>query len=484
MRGKIKYIISIVLILAAGRSLLFSQSSPYEVVKLPVSSNNFNEMAPSIYKDGIIFMSDRRISAIKNVTTYRDEKIYNIFVAVKTDTNRWGRPQELKDLGNRLVAYGPACIGPDGKTVYFTRTVLSGKAATKRKAINPYGIFIGDLNGTEISNIRPFEYNAPGNEYDVIQPSVSRDGKYLFFASTMPGGQGSSDIYYCENISGKWSKPVNLGPKVNTPSIENYPFIHPSGRLYFSSDRPSSAPYMGMMDVYYTSLVYGAWDIPVAMPEPINSKDDDYAFVAEEDLKNGYFTRNSKPTTDLWAFKSTMIRKAGCDSIKTDTYCYEFEEANASRFDSISFKYKYIWYFGDGGLETGVKVVHCFPGPGQYKVVVDIVNLITKEVKKAEKTYDMNITPIEQPYISSPMECQEGQQIALNADSTYLPGWNINQYYWNFGDESFAIGKQVTHKFLKAGDYSVQLIVTSAPDANGVPKEACVSKNIKVKRIP
>jgi len=78
------------------------------------------------------------------------------------------------------------------------------------------------------------------------------------------------------------------------------------------------------------------------------------------------------------------------------------------------------------------------------------VNLITKEVKKNEKTIDLDLKDIEQPYISSPEVCNIGKQIKLNADSTNLPGWNIKQYYWNFGDESVAIGKAVDKNIYKA----------------------------------
>jgi hypothetical protein len=485
--GKRIYITISGLILASALVLVMGQDvkSPYSLQKLTISTAGSNEMSPVIVKDGIVFISDKKTSSIINHTNYNDERLYNIYIALKVDTsNRWGRPERIRDQSSHLAQYGAVCIAPDGKTVYFTRSILSGKAARKRNIVNPLGIFIGELNGTEIINVSPFEYNDPQYKYECRYPSISGDGKYLFFASNMPGGQGASDLYYCENISGKWGKPVNLGPKVNTASSENYPFMHPSGRLYFSSDRPSSAPYMGMMDIYFTALVFGVWDIPVPLPEPINSKEDDFAFVAEDNMQDGYFTRITGPTSDIFSFKSTMIRKADCDSTKTDSYCYEFEEANASRFDSAAFKYRYIWIFSDGGRATGVKVIHCFPGPGKYKAVVDIENLVTKEVKKAEKTYDMDLTPIEQPYITSPLVSQEGQQITLNADSTYLPGWNIAQYYWNFGDESFAVGKEVTHKFIKSGEYNVQLIVTSAPEVNGSVKEACVSKNIKVKRIP
>jgi hypothetical protein len=72
--------------------------------------------------------------------------------------------------------------------------------------------------------------------------------------------------------------------------------------------------------------------------------------------------------------------------------------------------------------------------------------------------------------------------ISLSADSTWLPGWNITQFYWNFGDESIAIGKEVTKAFTRPGVYNVQLIVT-APGANGgPPREACVFKNIEIRQ--
>ncbi len=83
-------------------------------------------------------------------------------------------------------------------------------------------------------------------------PRLSSDGKYLFFASNMPGGQGGSDLYYCEYVNGEWAEPVSLGPEVNSPGAENYPYYHPSGRLFFTSDRSGG---FGNLDIYYTSFV-------------------------------------------------------------------------------------------------------------------------------------------------------------------------------------------------------------------------------------
>jgi hypothetical protein len=475
-----KYILLINLVFYSLTRTGMSQPSIYEVERLPFNSPLFNDIAPVILKDGIIFCSDRRISSFRNGTTYQDERLYNIYFAEKKDTSKWREPRELKGIGSALLYYGPVSIASDGKTIYFTSSIITGKNARKKNITNPRGIFIGDLSGTEISNIRPFEYN--NQQYSVAHPSISRDGKYLFFASDMPGGQGGSDLYYCENTGGKWGPPVNLGSKVNSPSKENYPFIHPSGRLYFSSDRPGNADFLGGLDVYYTNLVYGEWDNPVPLPAPINSKSDDFAFAAEDNLQTGYFARNTGRNDDIYKFVSTMIRKVSCDTIQINNYCYEFLEENAIKSDSLSTAFRYQWNFGDGKSAEGTRVVHCFTGPGNYNVTLDAENLVTKEITRNEKSYDLEIKNIEQPYITSPDRCTAGQTIKLNADSTNLPGWTINTYYWNFGDETIGLGREVDKVYLKPGIYNIQLIVTDIPGANGVIREACVSKNINVIR--
>lgn len=481
MRQFIKNII-LLLITAGGLSFTgLSQPSLYIIDRLSINSNTFNEIAPTIIRDGIIYCSDRKTSSIKDGTTFNDERLYNLYFAAKKDSMRWNDPDQIKSAGSSFLYYGPLCIAPDGKTVYFTSSLVSGKAAQK-KINNPRGIFTGDISGTEISNVRPFEYNNP--QYSVAHPSVSRDGKYLYFASDMPGGQGGSDLYYCENINGKWEKPVNLGSKVNTAARENYPYMHPSGRLYFSSDRQSNADFMGRFDVYYTTLYYGEWESPLPMPSPINSQDDDFAFVAEDNLQTGYFSRRNGGNDDIWRFKSTIIRKLSCDTLKANNYCYEFVDENAIRYDTMPMPFRFTWNFGDGDTAGGIRTEHCYRGPGRYLVRLDILNLLTNEIEPNQKTYDLELIEAEQPYISAPDKCDPGQPVTMNADSTNLPGWNIVQYYWNFGDETIEIGKEVNKTYLRPGIYNIQLIVTAAPDADGLVREACVSKNINVIRRP
>lgn len=435
--------------------------------------DGFNNISPVIVKSGIIFCSDRRFSAFRDRTSYDGRRLYNIYLAVKKDTSGFSKPIELTSERSNKFNNGPLCLAPDGKTVYFTSEVETGKMAENKKFRNHSGIFIAELKGLELVSVHSFKYNDP--QFDVGQPSISKDGKYIFFASDMPGGHGGSDLYYCESIKGEWSAPVNLGSKVNSSASENYPFMHPSGRLYFTSDRPGG---FGKLDVYYTSLNNGSWEDPVLLPEPVNSTSDDFAFVAEPDLQNGYFASNRRNEDDIYKFTSTIIRKASCDTLEENNYCYRFFEENAVKQDTVPFRYE--WKFGDGNHAIGPLVEHCFNGPGTYTVQLDVVNLITKEVTYNEKSETVVVTEIEQPYISAPDRIAADQKITLSADSTNLPGWKISRYYWNFGDETIAVGKEVPKSYLKPGTYNIQLIVSAEPDPGGKAKEACISKNIIV----
>jgi len=472
------YIISVVFVLFGFSITIVAQKpSVYEVKKLSFNSDVFSEISPVIVKDGIIFCSNRRFSMFKDRTSFDGHRLYNIYLAEKKDTSGWSSPKEIKSERSSLFNNGPLCFAPDGKTVYFTSEVETGKASKKRDFKNHNGIFIATLSGNRLESVQPFKYN--NTTYDVGQPSVSNDGKYIFFASDMPGGQGGSDLYYCEFINGEWAAPVNLGPKVNSPGIENYPSINSSGRLYFTSNRPGGA---GKLDIYFTKLTNGAWDDPVRLPEPINSTADDFAFVAQNNLQAGYFSSNRGNSDDIYEFASTIIRKASCDTLVENSYCFRFVEENAVKADTMPFRYE--WKFGDGNKSNGIVVEHCYQNPGTYMVQLDVVNLITKEVMHNQKSDTLVITEIEQPYISAPDRINMGQKISLSADSTNLPGWKIAQYYWNFGDESIAIGKVVDKTYLKAGIYNIQLIVTNEAEPGRSVREACISKNIIVMHKP
>jgi len=470
-------IVTIISLLAAVTDTTAQQPSLYNVNKMSFNTNYFNEISPVIVKDGIIFCSDKRFSWIKDRTSYDGRRLYNIYLIERIDTTGWNDAKELKSERSSKFNNGPFCIAPDGRTVYFTSEVETGKIASKKNFRNHSGIFIAELSGTELIGLRPFSHNNPS--YDVGQPSISSDGKYLYFASNMPGGQGGSDLYFCELINNEWSAPVNLGPVVNSSASENYPCIHPAGKLYFTSGRSGG---MGRLDVYSTTNYEGNWEAPVLLPEPINSTYDDFAFVAELNQQKGYFSSNRNSGDDIYSFSSTIRRLDVCDTLVENNYCYRFTEENAVKLDTTPFRYE--WKFGDGKRAVGAVVEHCYDGPGAYLVQLDVVNLITKEVLYNEKSDSLIITDIEQPYITAPEEAEAGRMLRLNADKTYLPGWNITQYYWNFGDETIQIGREVDKTYLRPGTYNIQLIVTEEAEPGGMARETCICKNITISRQP
>jgi hypothetical protein len=479
MGKRLKNILAFITFTCLGILDLAAQGpSLYEVKRMPFSSPVFNDIAPVIVKDGVVFCSNRKTSSISDATTFEGDHLYSIFYAQKKDTSEWAKEKRYGINSASLFNEGPICYTPDGKSIYFTRNIETGKAARKKNFVNKLGIFIADVSGDSWTNIRPFQYNNP--KYNVAHPSISSDGKYLFFASDMPGGNGGSDLFYCELINNQWNTPVNLGNKINSPASEIYPFIHPSGKLYFSSSRSGG---LGGMDIYSSTLSYGQWEAPVLLPEPINSAYDDFALVADINEGNGYFSSDRKGRNDdIYSFKSTIIRRAKCDTLQINSYCYEFYEENAIKFDTIPFRYE--WNFGDGAKAIGSRAEHCYAGPGDYKVSLDVVNLVTKEIQYNEVSYDLPVKAIEQPYISSRDTAYVGEAMNLDANSTNLPGWLITHYYWNFGDETISIDKETQKVFSKPGVFNIQLTVSTDPDATGVVRESCISKNIVIIKQP
>ncbi|MEO0332976.1 MAG: OmpA family protein, partial [Bacteroidota bacterium] len=117
-------------------------------------------------------------------------------------------------------------------------------------------------------------------------PAITADGQHLYFVSDMPGGQGGTDLYICHRRNGAWSKPQNLGKKVNTPGDEMFPFVQDS-LLYFASDGHAG---LGGLDVFRVAREVVA--DPINLGPPINSKSDDFGFIIDATASSGYFSSN------------------------------------------------------------------------------------------------------------------------------------------------------------------------------------------------
>ncbi len=161
---------------------------------------------------------------------------------------------------------------------------------------------------TELENLGP---NINGRLTWESQPSISPDGKTLYFASMRSENMGtkddyqSSDIYFSHLLDdGSWSKAQNMGAPINTADNEKSPFFHADNRtLYFTSDGHDG---LGGFDIFYSQQIDSAWTKPVNIGYPINTEDDDLGFVVSTSGDRAYFSSNkyrSKGGYDIYGFK-------------------------------------------------------------------------------------------------------------------------------------------------------------------------------------
>ncbi|OJW69816.1 MAG: hypothetical protein BGO68_05400 [Candidatus Amoebophilus sp. 36-38] len=205
----------------------------------------------------------------------------NIYISHKDSLGNWITPTSISDQINEPMSNEGTCtISSDKKTLVFTSCSRKGN----------YGIcdlYISYRKGNEWSkpeNLGP-NINSEGWQ---SQPSLSADGKTLYFVSERKGNYGKNDIWKSSlQPDGKWSKAVNLGPIINSKHREVSPFIHPNGQtLFFASDR---TPSLGGFDIYYSNLVNGHWTEPINLGYPINNHKDQASIFITADGKKGYY---------------------------------------------------------------------------------------------------------------------------------------------------------------------------------------------------
>ncbi|WP_373075286.1 tetratricopeptide repeat protein, partial [Zeaxanthinibacter enoshimensis] len=276
----------------SGRYTLkpFAYNSPY------------SDFAPSYYRDGLIFSSDRDTG---NLARYRHTWTAKDFLdlyKVNADSVSLEKVVKVENVNSRWHESTTA-VTPDGNTLYFTRNnEKDGKLVKGKNGIVRLKIYRATKAEGEWLIIEDLPINS--DAYSVANPALSPDGKYLYFASDMPGTLGESDIFRAKiNDDGTFGSPENLGPVINTEARETFPYITDKEILYFSSDGHLG---LGGLDVFAAKILRDDFEGPVKnVGRPVNSPKDDFTFVFREDKKEGYFASNREGgmgADDIYAF--------------------------------------------------------------------------------------------------------------------------------------------------------------------------------------
>ncbi|MFZ1686365.1 MAG: carboxypeptidase regulatory-like domain-containing protein [Flavobacteriales bacterium] len=196
--------------------------------------------------------------------------------------------------------------------LYFTRN--NWYYGVPEKADNgelKLGIFYSDITTGEYNNkewggLVPFDHNDP--EFNTGHPCVSRDGRRMYFVSDRPGGQGGTDIWFCDNLGNQWGVPQNMGAKINTTGDEMHPFIGLDSSFYFASN---GHPGLGGLDIFMSRLTKNGPGRVLNMGAPLNSQYNDHGLILLRDDSTGFFVSDrvgGKGSDDIYG---TTVRKPG-----------------------------------------------------------------------------------------------------------------------------------------------------------------------------
>ncbi|HEX2920045.1 MAG TPA: OmpA family protein [Bacteroidales bacterium] len=464
-------IFPIIVLFASCITAIQGQSENYYVRRAPFSSDIYDEFSPVFYKSGIVFCSNRNQKVFSGYYTSKKKPFFRIFYA---DTSKnTGDIQLLAGEINSNLNNGPVSFNASGDTVYFSRNlVVKGSFNDIAAPENKLGLYFAALREGKWDNITELRFNDPA--WNVTTPSLSPDGRRLYFASDKADGSGGSDIYFSDWENGYWNNPVNLGPIVNTAGNEAYPFVNAQGELFFSSD---GHPGKGAKDIFFTKEIDSAWIKPIALAAPINSKGNDFGLVTDNTMSMGYFSTDRTEKLDIYYFKTVYPQFLYCEKQNDNRYCRTFN--NDGVIDDDPLLLSSAWDFGNGNIISGYSATFCFEKPGKYIVKQDIIDRKTGRIVFNKLTAEVEVSHDGLPYIISDDYAVAGNKTILRSEPD-SPGFETLAYYWDFNNTGSERNKEAVHLFSEAGNYQVKLMTDVREKETGKIRQTCISKSINV----
>lgn len=257
------------------------------------------DFGASYFKNQVVFISSRGNSRMyERKYNWDGQPFLDMFVS-DVDQSQLKGPKGFDKKLNRKMHDGPASFSNNGTFMAYTRNDYD---AVRKDRIIGLQIFFSKYENGEWTKSESFELNNP--DYSVGHPSLTADGKTMYFISDMPGGFGGADIYrVVKDDKGEWGKAENMGNKINTEGDELFPFYQESNDiLLFSSNGRYG---LGGQDIFICTLngtetgrVYNAG-------YPLNTQYDDFSAVMDADMHKGYFSSNRTGGTggdDIYSF--------------------------------------------------------------------------------------------------------------------------------------------------------------------------------------
>jgi len=278
----------------------------FELRNLEIN-NEQQDFGTVYFKDKIVFASSRNQSGLFNRFWNGNHLHFlKIYMTRPYQNNELSELVPFHRKLNRKYHDGPVCFNADGTVMALTRDNYNSKSADGTRNLQ---LFTSEfINGAWTDPIS-FPFNNP--EYSIGQATFTPDGKYMYFASDMPGGKGGTDIYKVERrTDGTWGNLINL-EAINTEGDEMFPYYNKNGILFFSSNGRVG---LGGLDVYMVSVKDDKYGAVRNLEAPINTSADDFALLLDDKLQIGYLSSNrkgGKGSDDIYFVKALKPLKSG-----------------------------------------------------------------------------------------------------------------------------------------------------------------------------
>lgn len=268
--------------------------------------------------------------------------------AINLNDSLWLKSFPIYEL-NTPFNEGAASLSADGKTLVFTVCENFGEYGNGRKGYGSCDLFFSRKKGNIWS--KPQNLGPPINtSHWESQPSLSSDGKSIYFVRAPKRSQGQSDIFRADiDENGYWKKPVKLNSNINTDKNEESVFIHPDNQtLYFSSNGHIG---MGGTDIYMSKWDNEKqdWGKAINLGYPINTNKDESSILVAPNGELAYFASDRKEgfgELDLYSFKLPKnIQPEKITYLKGVVYNAKTQELLSAQFELID-------------IETGKQIIY------------------------------------------------------------------------------------------------------------------------------
>lgn len=265
----------------------------YEVKRSDISSDKADFGAVLTGTNELYFASARNTS--RKTNGMNDQPYLDLYKATRNQDGSLSAATEVAELNTRWHD-GPAAVSADGSTIYYGSESFNQSEYQKDKSKHlKYGqiyLYKATKVGDKWQNAHVLPFN--NKDYSTRNPSISKDGKTLYFSSNMPGGMGGEDIWKVSIDGDNYGIPENV-KAINTTDNESFPYITDDNMLFYASNHTEG---FGGYDVYVYNTK--STDKPLNVGAPVNTEKDDFAFTFNKAKKVGYFSSNREGNDDIY----------------------------------------------------------------------------------------------------------------------------------------------------------------------------------------